>query len=171
MLDLFKQLLVDQFEAALCTLNACVDRCPDAMWNAPVGNLAFCQAAFHAVFYADLYLGHNEEEVRRQPFHLAHEQVFRDYEELEKRRQQLFYDRPFIQSYVEHCRDKARAAVTAETEASLAGPSGFPWLKFPRGELYVYNIRHIQHHAAQLSLRLRLDAAEQIPWFGSGWHK
>ena len=35
MRDLFKQLLVNQFEAALCTLNACVDRCPD------VGNLAF----------------------------------------------------------------------------------------------------------------------------------
>jgi DinB superfamily len=169
MRDLYQQLLVNQFEAALCTLKACVDRCPDAMWNAPVGNLAFCQVAFHALFYADLYLGQNEEDVRRQPFHLAHEQTFRDYEELEDRRQQLLYERPFIQSYVEHCREKAAAAIAAETEDSLAATSGFPWLKFSRGELYVYNIRHIQHHAAQLSLRLRLDAEEQVPWFGSGW--
>jgi len=38
----------------------------------------------------------------------------------------------------------------------------------PRAELHVYNIRRIQHHAAQLNLRLRLDTNVDIPWIGSG---
>jgi len=38
-----------------------------------------------------------------------------------------------------------------------------------RAKLHVVNIRHIQHHAAQLSLRLRLDHQEDIPWFSSRW--
>jgi len=39
----------------------------------------------------------------------------------------------------------------------LAGQSGFHRRKCSGAELHVYNIRHVQHHAAQLSLRLRLD--------------
>ena len=37
-----------------------------------------------------------------------------------------------------------------------------------RAELYVLNLRHIQHHAAQLSLRLRVDADAATPWISSG---
>ena len=39
---------------------------------------------------------------------------------------------------------------------------------FTRAELHLYNIRHIQHHAAQLILRLRLDTDVDIPWVGRG---
>ncbi len=46
MLDVFNKLLANQFDAALCTLNACVDACPDTAWNGPVVNLKFCQVAF-----------------------------------------------------------------------------------------------------------------------------
>ena len=49
------------------------------------------------------------------------------------------------------------------------GRKGFEWCRFSRGELHLYNIRHIQHHAAQLSMRLRLDAKAQVPWVGTGW--
>jgi hypothetical protein len=171
MLDTFKDLLVHQFEAALCTLNAAVDRCPDLAWNAPVANLAFCQAAFHTLFFADLYLGPNVDALRRQPFHRDNAEFFRDYEELEPRKQELFYDRPAINSYLAHCRQKVAAVLAAETAESLAAPAGFDWLKFNRAELHVYNIRHIQHHAAQLILRLRLDFGEDFRWFGSGWRE
>jgi hypothetical protein len=42
---------------------------------------------------------------------------------------------------------------------------------FSRAELHVYNIRHIHHHAAQLSLRLRLDTGRGVDWVGSGWRE
>ena len=43
------------------------------------------------------------------------------------------------------------------------------WVKLSRTELHVYNIRHLQHHAAQMILRLRLDHAIDFPWHKSGW--
>jgi hypothetical protein len=59
----------------------------------------------------------------------------------------------------------------SETEESLREIVEFDWLSLERAELHVYNIRHIQHHAAQLSLRLRLDTGDGIPWVGSGWRE
>lgn len=171
MLDTFKQLLAHQYEAAFCTLNACIERCPEAAWNGPVGNLAFCQVTFHALFFADFYLGEDEQSLQRQQFHLDNKHIFRDYEELEDRRQQLLYDRPSLQAYLQHCRSKASQVIATETEDTLKARAGFPRRDFSRAELHVCNIRHLQHHAAQLSLRLRLDAAVDIPWFGSGWRE
>ena len=68
------------------------------------------------------------------------------------------------------CRQKAADTVAAETAETLAGPSGFEWLKFTRAETHVYNIRHIQHHTGQLGAYLRrFDEAINPKWVGSGW--
>lgn len=169
MLDVFKTLIAHQFEAALCTLNACVDRCPEATWMTRVANYKFCQVVFHTLFFTDYYLGPNEEAFRRQPFHRNNEQFFGDYEEFEDRAPVRLYDKPPIYTYITHCRTKATEVIAAETDASLAARTGFKRRDISRAELYVYNIRHIQHHSAQLSLRLRLDTGDGVPWVGSGW--
>jgi hypothetical protein len=171
MLDTLKQLLMHQYEASLSTLNLCVARCPDQTWNGPVANLKFCQAAFHVVFFADVYLQPTDDvdALKRQSFHLAHQEFFRDYEEMEDRAQMLLYEKPFVANYLQHVRIKAQGTITGESAEALAGPSGFHRRKCSRAELHVYNIRHIQHHAAQLSLRLRLDAGVDIPWVGHAW--
>jgi len=171
MLESYKQLISRQYEAALCMLSECIEQCPDANWNAPVANLKFCQAAFHALFCTDLYLGPDVDSLRDQKFHRDRAAAFADYEELEDRPQQAVYEKSFIDEYVQHCREKSQQVVSSETEEILGGPSGFDWLKFSRAELHVYNIRHIHHHAAQLSLRLRLDTGEGIRWVGSGWRE
>ena len=152
MLDTFKELIVNQFEAVFCTLKTCIDRCPDAAWDAPVANRKFCQVAFHALFFAVLYLRQNADALRLQPFHRDHEQFLREYEELEDRVQVLLYDIPSIKTYPEHCRKKGAEVIAAETAESLAGPSGFERRTFSRAELHVCNIRHIQHHTAQLAV-------------------
>jgi hypothetical protein len=170
MLKTVVELIARQFEAALCTLAVCVDRCPGASWNGPVANLAFCQVAFHTLFYADYYLGPDDDSFRQQVYHREHAEVFRDYEELEDRPQRLLYDKAAIRDYLAFCGRKLRDALAAETEESLPGSCGFRRRgDLSRAELYVYNLRHVQHHAAQLSLRLRLDVHEDIPWIAAGW--
>lgn len=171
MLEAYKVLIVRQYESCFCMLGACVDRCPESGWHGPVANLKFCQAAFHALFCADLYLGADVESVRGQPFHREHAAEFADYEELEDRAARAVYEKPFVRAYLQHCRDKAATVVGGETEETLERRAGFDWLDLSRAELHVYNIRHIHHHAAQLSLRLRLDTGEGIPWVGSGWRE
>lgn len=171
MLDTLKELIAHQYEASLSTLNVAVTRCPDANWNERVATWKFSQAAFHAVFFTDVYLqpGDDVERLKHQPFHIEHKADFRDYEELEDRVPVLLYEKPFVLSYLRYVRDKAQETIARETAGVLAGPSGFARRKCSRAELHIYNIRHIQHHAAQLSLRLRLDAAIDIPWIGHAW--
>lgn len=70
-----------------------------------------------------------------------------------------------------HCRQKAAEVIASETADSLSAPAGFERREFSRAELYVYTIRHIQHHSAQLSLRLRIEADRDVPWIGSGWEE
>ena len=169
MLETYKSSISHQYEAALCMLFLGVERCPDEIWGAPVANHKYCQTVFHTLIFTDLYLGQDKESLYDQPFHREHASVFADYEEFEDRQPQALYEKSFTRTYLEHCRNKAQQVVSAETEETLHEPSGFDWLKFSRAELHVYNIGHIHHHAAQLSLRLRLDTGEGIPWAGSGW--
>jgi len=171
MLDTIKELLSRQYEASLSTLNLAITRCPDTSWHAPVANWKFCQAAFHAVFFTDLYLQPSDdfEALKRQAFHDEHRADFRDYEELEDRPQVLLYDKPFVLEYLRFARRKAADTISRETGEVLSGPSGFHWRKCSRAELHVYNIRHIQHHAAQLSLRLRVDGGIDVPWVSHAW--
>jgi hypothetical protein len=171
MLTTVKELTRNQFEAAFCTLNSCIDLCPEESWDGPVVNLKFCQVAFHTLFFADLYLAETGdlETLKQQPFHQEHADFFRDYEEFQDRKQTWLYDRPTTKSYLNHCRQKALDVVKAETAETLAGPSGFDWRPCSRAELHVYNTRHIYHHAAQLSLRLRQLAEINVPWFSHEW--
>ena len=121
--------------------------------------------------FTDLYLQPTDdvEAFKAQAFHVQNKSAFRDYEELEDRPQVLLYEKPFVLEYLRHVRRKAQETVARETADVLAGPSGFHWRHCSRAELHVYNIRHIQHHAAQLSLRLRLDANVDVPWVSHEW--
>ncbi len=168
MIDTFKELIERQFEAALSTVELCIECCPAESWHGPVVNYKFCQATFHVLFFADLYLGQDVPALRQQRFHRENRELFGDYEELEDRPPASLYRKDQLRPYVQHCFGKASDVIAAETAESFAAPSGFQWLPFSRAEVYVYNIRHIQHHAAQLSLRLRIDHDEDVPWVKSG---
>ena len=168
MIEVYRKAMIGQYEAALFTLKDTTDICPDEMWNAPVSDNAFCECVFHALFFGGLYLGPNVEALRQQAFHLEHPEIFRDYEEMEDRKPELLYDRQMIETYFAFVHAKMLEVMAAETEASLAEPVGFPWLDIARTEMHPYNIRHLHHHAAQLSLKLRLETDLNPKWVKSG---
>lgn len=171
MLDTVKEMIANQFDAALCTLSTCIERCPEACWDVRIANHRFDQVAFHAVFFTDYYLGPDAASFREQPFHRENAPHFAEYDELIDRPPTARYERSFVRRYVDHCRNKAAAVIASETADSLGARCGFERWDFSRGELYVTTIRHIQHHAAQLGLRLRLDAGKDLPWVASGWRR
>ncbi len=170
MLDAFKTLVTKQYEAALSMLKASVNSCPDAVWNSRGANYKYCQLVFHTLIFTDLYLGPDVESLRRQPFHLRNERIFGDYEEFEDRPLVRLYDKAFILAYLEHCRRKVSEVIEGEAADTLSALSGTR-KALSRAELHIYNIRHIQHHAGQLSLRLRLETGEGVEWVGSGWRE
>ena len=166
-LEYTKQILAGQFEAALCMLNQCLAHCPPEHWEGKIANGTFCQVAYHTLFFVDLYLSPSEEEFALRELHA------------EGGDERLPTPTPGLPkeetlSYLALCREKLREALAAETRESLEGPSGFAYRRISRGELYIYNLRHVQHHTGQLSAFLRrVDAAladhKALPWVGTGW--
>ncbi|MGY8768453.1 MAG: DinB family protein [Pirellulales bacterium] len=167
--DLLKDILIHQMEAALSTLHVCVQRCPSDQWQTPVASYPLSQVVFHTLFFTDYYLCENETAFQQQPFHRENKAWFADYEQMQPRIPTSIYDKEPVLKYLEHCRTRIADVIGNETPETLAGPSGFERRNFNRAELHAYNTRHIQHHAAQLSLRLRVNADVDIPWIGSGW--
>jgi hypothetical protein len=170
MIDVFKSALVGQFGAALSTLREAVVQCPEHHWATRVGDYPFWQVAYHTLFCADMYLSRDEASFQPRSYHREnyqflghlpwppHEPVVTD----------VPIARADILDYIEHCRRKADDMVEAETAESLAGPPGFWWYKIPRGEFHLNNVRHIQHHAAQMSLCLRRAEGIDIGWVATG---
>ncbi len=129
----------------------------------PFARYPFSQAAFHTLFFADYYLGEDAESFTQQPFHVKNPKLFSDYDQLKDQEPQSVYSRRQIKLYGDLCREKAVAAIAAETEESLCADAGFRGRNFSRAEWHVCNVRHMQHHAAQLILRLRIDENVDIP--------
>ncbi|MCA9176483.1 MAG: DinB family protein [Planctomycetales bacterium] len=168
-LELIRELLQHQYEAALATLAHCLKACPDASWDAPVAKYPFSQSAFHTLFFADYYLEPEADSFPSQAFHHEHPSLFGDYEQLRDVEPTSVYTREQLAMYLRFVTEKVARSLDAETDESLAAPAKFPRKAFTRAELHVYNIRHVQHHAAQLILKLRVDAQASIPWYRSGW--
>ena len=164
-----QDLLFSQHHAALTTLQHCIDQCPDYSWNQNVGHLPVSTAAFHTLFWTDMYLELNPDQFEQQEFHKANTAVFGEYEELKPELQTGTYEKTDVVSYLNFCFEKAEQVILSETEESLAAKSGFNWLECSRAEVHVYSTRHIQHHAAQISLRLRINNKIDIPWVKGYW--
>ncbi len=168
-LEQFKQITLAQYEAAFSTINEILAKVPDDVWAGKVANHPFSQSFFHTLFFGDVYLAQNLDEMKQQAFHIEHADSFRDYEELEQRAPVLTYAKSFVEKYLKFCIEKARSVMAEESEESLASVADFPWHTISRAELHLYNIRHLQHHAAQMIMRLRLDKDAHTGWYKSGW--
>ena len=168
MLSVYQQSTTNEFMAVLFTLKKCIEQCPEDLWFEPVVNLKYCQVVFHSLFFTDVYLGPNLAALREQSFHRDNPDFFGDYEKLEDRLPARVYDTAQMEAYVQHCADKAHRVIAHETQAQLATAPGFGWLQFSRAEVHISSIRHLQHHAAQLSLHLNQKTGVGVDWVRSG---
>ena len=161
-------LIKSQFLAALQTLRQGIDTCDEESWTADHIDTAVNQVVFHSLYFTDLYLNPSPDGFKDQQFHLDRPDFFQDYEEEEDRIPRNAYPRSGCIEYLDFCFQKAIDVIDSETESSLKGESGFSWLNFSRGELHIYNTRHIQHHAAQLGLRNQLRGNKAFRWIKQG---
>jgi hypothetical protein len=148
MIEYVRATLISQYEAALSMLNQCVAACPAEHWDAKIGNGPFRWVVYHTLFFTDLYLTTSNEEFELRDLH-------RRVGDEREDRACLGLEHVEALEYATVCRAKIPVTLSIETPELLAGPSGFSWYPISRGELHLVNIRHIQHHAGQLSAFLR----------------
>jgi hypothetical protein len=129
--------------------------CPEELWSDRSRRPEFWYLVFHTLFFLDLYLsGSVEGFAPPPPFTL---------DELD--REGVLPDRAYtkdeLQTYLEPCREKCRATIEALTVEKGNHRCAFEWVDGSEAELLLYNMRHVQHHAAQLNLILRqtIDSA------------
>jgi uncharacterized damage-inducible protein DinB len=161
MTELYKEIVLAQFEAALAMFRQCVERCPAEHWEEKIANGTFRQTAYHTLFFVDFYLSKSDDAFQRRDIHE------RGGDELQPRVCTGLSQAETL-GYVSFCHKKLRAEVSDETEASLAGPSGISFRKCTRADLHLYNLRHVQHHTGAMSAFLRKLGVE-LDWISRGW--
>jgi hypothetical protein len=155
---IFKEIVWSQFGAAIDMLKNAIIECPDDLWADKSKKHEFWYMAYHTLFWLDCYLyGLIEGFKPPQPFGL---------EELDPAgvMPERVYSKDELLTYLEHGRRRCRVTIQAMTAQEAATKYAFGKVEMRRDELLLYNLRHVQHHTAQLNLLLRQSAD-----FGSRW--
>lgn len=161
----WKHGLWQQFGAAIDMLDNALFSCPDELWESPMwqeepsGFAEFWYIGYHTLFWLDLYLfGAVEGFCPPEPYGL---------EEIEAGLlPPRTYTKTELRAYLIHCRTSCQAIIDALTDERAQQRCRFSWGEASFGELLLYNMRHVQEHAAQLSLFLgqqRKTAANWVP--------
>jgi hypothetical protein len=161
-----KQVIQSQYLAALEMLKQAVVKCPDSMWNAAQDRNKFWHVAYHALFYTHLYLQDTEKDFKPWEKHRNEYQFMGQVPWPPHNPPEI--GEPYTREEVLACLAFVREQVRERLPAlDLEAASGFDWLPFGKLELQYYNIRHLQHHAAELYERLGARAGIDLDWIGS----
>jgi hypothetical protein len=134
-----------QYLSALAMLKQAIVKCPQALWNTPQDKDKTWFKAYHALYYAHLYLQATRKDFVRWRGHgkptttrpLSKEEVL-----------------AFVEQEV-----MRRVPVT-----DLEAESGFRGIRVDKLELQFINIRHIQQHAGELYERLGARRDIRLNW-------
>ncbi len=162
--------LKSQYHAALAMLREAIDRCPDDLWTAGGHLHAYWQNAYHALFFAHFYLQPDEASFRPWRGHQSRVQYPDAIGGPPERDSTLPmlpepYTRAQALEYWALCDGMVDSAI--DTLDLDAPTSGFDWYPIPKLEHLLVNLRHIQHHTAQLADRLRTAADIGVRWVGA----
>jgi hypothetical protein len=151
-----------QFGAAIDTLEDAIRLCPDHLWTAvlwkdtdDVRYGQFWFIAYHTLFWLDLFLtGSQKGFVPPPPFILG-------------ALPQQPYTKEQILAYLGQCRSRCQSTIFALTEEKAHQRCVFEWMQPSFLELQLYSMRHVQEHAAQLSLVLGQHDVTGFDWIAS----
>jgi|SRR4029453_10104427 hypothetical protein len=168
--ETLRSVLKSQYHAALAMLRETLERCPADLWSNTQHVNAFWQIAYHTLFFTHLYLQQNEAAFQPWEHHqsaVQHEDSLTGPPDPESTLPLIPspYTKAQVVEYWSICDAMVDDAVDA---LNLHDPSsGFSWYKVSKFEHQIINLRHLQHHTAQLADRLRSAADVGIKWVGS----
>ncbi len=149
--------LIGQYLSCLAMLRQSVERCPNDVWLSGVYPRKYWRIAYHAVFFAHLYLVQNEEAFCVWKEHRQ------DSPDLWGQPEQV---EPYSQAEVTSYIDQVRSMVedTIRTLDIEAAETGFPWYpNMSKLEHEIMSIRHVQGHVGQLS-EILMSHGIEIDW-------
>ena len=154
--------LWDQFGASIDMLENAMLMCPDDKWDTPT---EFWYMAYHTLFFLDYYLSPDAYTFHPPaPFDLGH------FDDVKPGRA---YTREQLLFYLRYNRQKCFDLIHSLTSESGAvrWRNQSKTMDYSIVELLMYNMRHVQHHAAQLNLLLRQQINDAPDWVSRAGEK
>lgn len=150
-----KSIIWNQFGASIDMLENAIQVCPDNFWDT---GSRFWYNAFHCLFFLDYYLTMETANFAPPaPFTLSEfeEDVFPNP-----------YSKTELLAYLQFCREKCRKLIASlpEDSSQIIWSNQSKTMVYPIIEILLYNMRHVQHHAAQLNLLLRQGMDDAPRW-------
>jgi hypothetical protein len=156
--DQVKHVLWRQFGAAIDMMGNAIDACPDALWGDRESRPEFWYLAFHTLWWLDRYLADDPETHTPPPPY--------GMEEMDPAG--VIPERPYtkdeLRAFLRHGRERCRTVIYSLTDETARVPTNLGSRAVgTRLEALLYNLRHVQHHAAQLNLLLRQRTGDDAP--------
>lgn len=155
--------LKGQYHAALAMLHRAIELCPDDLWSDSGRGTPFWRIAYHALFYTHMYLQRDEASF------IPWERHWTGAEDLDEQPTPQYepYTKAEVLVYWDICDAMVGGAI--DTLDVLTPETGFSWHNPQRSkvEQHTSGIRHIQHHTAQLSVRVQEAAGVRVEWVGA----
>jgi hypothetical protein len=152
-----RQALKNEYRSALAMLRQTIERCPLELWVDRSAGNRYWHIATHTLMFAHLYM---------MPTHAE----FSDWLTENKGYWDLSVHglEPFSQQRLLEYADYIDTLIDDAIDRSDldSSDSGFGWYSISKLEHQIMNIRHIQHHMAQLADRLRQHDNIAIDWRG-----
>lgn len=136
-------------------LENAIAMCPLALWDTKT---QFWYNAYHCLFFLDYYLTLDTENFAPpEPFTLS------EFEDIMPERT---YTKEELLSYLGYCRTKCHILIKGMNEEIFESywTNVSRTMNYPMVEILMYNMRHVQHHAAQLNLLLRQGMNDAPDW-------
>lgn len=160
-----KEIIWNQLGASIDMLINVVSSCPD---NYFVTHKRFYYIAFHSTIFLDYYLTIPPKDFLPLLLFTQKEENERPKEAIDDLVPDKMYSKEEILDYLRKSREKCKQLIESLTDETLHErfkegdePSD---MDYPILEILLYNLRHTQHHTAQLNLLLRQDVDKHMEW-------
>jgi hypothetical protein len=155
---IWKEIIWGQYGAAIDMLENAIKACPENVWGDKISFYEFWYYAFHTIFFLDCYSSDSDKEFTPPP------PFNRDELDPAGILPERIYTKEELLTYLDYARKKCKNVIENLTEEKAFNRCGIEWLDLNFAELILYNMRHVQHHAAQLNLILRQKTDSAPKW-------
>jgi hypothetical protein len=159
--------LTGQFHAGLAMLRQAIERFPEGAFAGDGDTPPPWHLAYHALFFTHLYLQPDEAAFRPWERHREEYQFLGALPWPPHRPPRIGepYTRAEVLEYLGVVDGMVGAALG---RLDLDAPAcGFWWYDLPKLDHVLMNLRHLQHHTAQVVARLRRAAGAGVDWVGA----
>ncbi len=157
---MIKDALKSQYKASLSTLINAIGICDDDLWTSQDYPNRTWQMVYHCLFFTNLYLYQRLEDRENWSLHRRDHQTLGDSDGKQ----------PYTRAELVQCTQELLGKIDGLVDALdlNAMQSGFHWYRVNKLEHQLVNIRHLQHHVAQLQDRIRNKQHVGVGWIRDG---